>query len=265
MPVPAVGRNTNTPAQSVGDYLHFGLPGRTLSKSVFLNILRGIWSVYSEKVGIEAPLKVGQVFLKPKDVRSLLITSSFGDYPFYFLSNVQIQFLEDSRAFELWKSFLEFLGIPHTDTIYDMDEDYKLYPIGSLRKPLNNLSAELGLNREIHLPEIYRVFRFVTPPFLYMGATPYYVVLLSVKYLKSREGKEEVPEKTREYMLKLIEKCVLPDAFSNMPYMQKLQLIREEDFLKFKEILVDIGYSDFVPFVEEAEDIAKHDREGGDF
>lgn len=228
-----------------------------MGRSVSYNVLRRIWSQYAEEVGLKSPLKVGQVFLKPVDVRSLFITSSFGDYPFYFLSNVQIQFLEDEHALNLWKAFLEFLDIPHSETIYNMDKDFKHYPLGSLRKPLNEISFELGLNREIYLPEIYRVFRFATPPFLYMGATPYYVILLSVKYLKSQRGKEEVPAKTRNYILKLFGECVVPDVFSNMPKMQKLHQIKEEDFLNFKRILMDIGYQDLVPFVEEAEEIVK--------
>ncbi|WP_155810632.1 hypothetical protein [Persephonella sp. KM09-Lau-8] len=155
---------------------------------------------------------------------------------------------------------MDYLHISYSDTIYDMDEDYKLFPLGSLRKPLNNLASSLGIDREIHLSEIYRVYRFTLPPYLYMGITPYYVLLLSVKYLKSRKGIEEVPVKTREYVLKLFGECVIPDVFSNLPNMQKLEYIRDEDFFNFKRLLKDLGYSALVPFVEEAEEIASKEK-----
>jgi len=178
-----------------------------------------------------------------------------GNYPFYFLGESQRLFLGNKNGLEFWKGFLDYLGVSYSETVYDMDEEYKKFSISSLERPMNRiLHDELGVyNRKIHLPELYRIIRFRIPPMLYRGVVSYYVILLLIKYLNSPEGKDRVNEKSRKYLLELFDDYVATEAFSIMPYLGVFKTIREEDFEVFKKLLEDIGRRDLVPYVEETQ------------
>jgi hypothetical protein len=216
----------------------------------FLRAIKPLWEAYAENKGINPSLID---YLSEFDfLRSFYYTSMLGGYPYFWLSRKQREFIDEAEDF--WKIVLKNIyGDVPEGPLYSRDEEYKKIQVYPFCDHLTEiLSNKYGINRKVHPIEFWRVLRFYSSPFFVRSSVSYFVPLLIVK--ESKEECRFMSEKGCEYVMRKFREGLIRYQMEFLPEVIRYQefSMSEEEFDVLEDLLLELGYKEFVPYVDDA-------------